>query len=98
LTAILALNDAMAAGVLAALREELDRAVPAEVSVIGFDDLPQAADLHPALTTVRLPLEEIGERAMRLILEDEARLETTPRSVHIQATLIVRASTGAAAV
>jgi len=108
LTAILALNDMMAAGVLAALREDLRRPVPAEVSVIGFDDLPQAADLHPALTTVRLPLEEIGERAMRLILEDEERPEPdggehrngvqlggTPRSVHVPAVLVVRASTGA---
>ena len=117
-TAILALNDVMAAGVLAALRDDLHRAVPAEVSVIGFDDLPQAADLHPALTTVRLPLEEIGERAMRLILED-AELPgrdaqdgwdgqagqdgqdgghpfDAPRSVHVPATLVVRASTGAA--
>lgn len=92
-TAILALNDLMAAGALAALREER-RAVPAQVSVIGFDDLPQAADLHPALTTVRLPLEEIGERALRLILEEEPGL--APRAVPVPATLVVRASTGPA--
>src|SRR5262249_28425681 len=71
-TAIFALNDLMAAGALAAVRDDLRRAVPRAVSVIGFDDLPQAADLHPALTTVRLPLEEIGERALRLILEEES--------------------------
>ncbi|MBS2964750.1 LacI family DNA-binding transcriptional regulator [Actinocrinis puniceicyclus] len=92
-TAILALNDLMAAGALAALREER-RAVPAEVSVIGFDDLPQAADLHPALTTVRLPLEEIGERALRLILEEEPGY--APRAVPVPATLVMRASTGPA--
>lgn len=93
-TAVLALNDLMAAGVLAALREDLRRRVPDEVSVIGFDDLPQAADLHPALTTVRLPLEEIGERALRLILEEQPGRE--PRRVPVPATLVVRASTGPA--
>jgi LacI family transcriptional regulator len=101
LTAVLALNDAMAAGVLAALREELGLAVPGRVSVVGFDDLPLAADLHPALTTVRLPLEEMGERAMRLILEereprdDFATVDGT-RGVPVPAQLVVRASTAAA--
>jgi LacI family transcriptional regulator len=93
-TAVLALNDLMAAGVLAALRDDLHRRVPQEVSVIGFDDLPQAIDLHPALTTVHLPLEEIGERALRLILEEEPGY--TPRAVPVEASLMVRASTGPA--
>lgn len=93
-TAIFALNDLMAAGVLAAVRDDQRRAVPHDVSVIGFDDLPQAADLHPALTTVRLPLEEIGERALRLILEEEPG--DAPRAVPVAATLVVRASTGPA--
>ncbi|MGH6657547.1 MAG: LacI family DNA-binding transcriptional regulator [Actinocrinis sp.] len=97
-TAILALNDLMAAGALAAARDELRLSVPGELSVVGFDDLPQAADLNPALTTVRLPLEQIGESALRLILEDQAAVgdgAPAPRTVLIPATLVVRASTAA---
>lgn len=96
-TAIFALNDLMAAGVLAAVHDASGgarRAVPRDVSVVGFDDLPQAADLHPALTTVRLPLEEIGERALRLIVAEEPG--GAPRAVPVPATLVVRASTGPA--
>jgi LacI family transcriptional regulator len=67
ITALIALNDLMAAGTLAAAKE-LGRRVPEDLSVIGFDDVPFAADLSPALTTVRLPLREMGERAMKLLL------------------------------
>jgi LacI family transcriptional regulator len=94
-TAILALNDLMAGGVLAALRDDLGHAVPGDVSLVGFDDLPQAADLYPALTTVRLPLEEIGARAMRLIVEAQPGGDA-PREVPVPAALVLRASTAAA--
>jgi LacI family transcriptional regulator len=67
LTAIIALNDSMAVGALAVLRVR-GLAVPDRVSVVGFDDMPIARDLTPALTTVRLPLVEMGERAMSLAL------------------------------
>jgi LacI family transcriptional regulator len=90
-TAIIALNDLMAAGVLAAAREA-GRAVPAELSVIGFDDLPFAADLGPALSTVRLPLRQMGERAMELLLADPGP-EPEPRTVTVPTELVVRAST-----
>jgi LacI family transcriptional regulator len=74
LTAIVALNDSMAVGALAELRDRGVR-VPEDVSVIGFDDMPIAADVSPALTTVRLPLVEMGVRAMMLALADD---ESTP--------------------
>jgi LacI family transcriptional regulator len=80
LTAIVALNDAMAVGALALLRARGVR-VPEEVSVIGFDDMPIAADVTPALTTVRLPLVELGVRAMTLALDPATegdRVETLP--------------------
>jgi LacI family transcriptional regulator len=67
LTAVLALNDSMAVGALAVLRER-GIAVPGLVSVTGFDDMPIARDVTPALTTVRLPLVQMGERAMSLAL------------------------------
>ncbi|MCW3840985.1 LacI family transcriptional regulator [Micromonospora yasonensis] len=80
LTAVVALNDAMAVGALGVLRERGTR-VPVEVSVVGFDDMPIAADVTPALTTVRLPLAALGARAMTLALdpaEDRDRVETLP--------------------
>jgi len=84
-TGIVALNDSMAVGALAALREAGRR-----VAVIGFDDMPIARDVTPSLTSVRLPLTELGERAMRLAL-GEAGAE--PRVVHVAAELVRREST-----
>jgi LacI family transcriptional regulator len=84
-TAIFALNDLMAVGALFALRS-LDRT---EISVVGFDDLPVAVDVTPALTTIRLDLVEMGASAMRLVLDDQPPGRTVPAP----ATLITRAST-----
>jgi LacI family transcriptional regulator len=89
-TAVFALNDPTAVGVMAALRDELGRRVPDEVSVVGFDDVPAALDVTPTLTTVRLPLEEMGERAMRLLLDAPGH---APRTVRIKAEVVARAST-----
>ncbi len=66
-TAILAATDVIAAGALQALREEGLR-VPEDVAVAGYDDIPLAADLYPALTTVHVPQEELGRAAIRLAL------------------------------
>ena len=71
LTALVALNDSMAIGALALLRSR-GIAVPGRVSVVGFDDMPIAQDVTPALTTVRLPLSDMGARAMTLALESRA--------------------------
>jgi LacI family transcriptional regulator len=96
ITALIALNDLMAAGVLAAAHEA-GRRVPEDLSVVGFDDLPFAADLNPALTTVRLPLREMGERAMQLLLAAPTDEQAPPQTVDVPAELVVRASTAAAA-
>ena len=93
ITALLALNDLMAAGALAAAAE-LGLRVPDEVSVVGFDDVPFAVDLSPALTTVRLPLREMGERAMRLLMTADPGAPHT--SVELPTHLVVRASSGPA--
>jgi len=66
-TAILAATDVVASGALLALREAGVR-VPDDVAVAGYDDIPLAADLYPALTTVRVPHEELGSAAVRLAL------------------------------
>jgi LacI family transcriptional regulator len=89
LTAIFALNDVMAVGVLSALRDDLKLSVPDEVSVVGFDDIPLTADVQPALSTVHLPLEEIGRHGMRLLLGDPA---PATRTVRVPVSLVQRAS------
>jgi LacI family transcriptional regulator len=91
LTAIAALNDSMAIGALAMLRFR-GIAVPGQVSVIGFDDMPIARDVTPALTTVRLPLADIGARAMILALDPVAE-RTGPRVEEVPAELVRRDST-----
>jgi LacI family transcriptional regulator len=63
-TAIFAANDIVAAGVYAALRER-GLSIPGDISVVGYDDVPVAVELRPALTTVRVPLEELGRAAVR---------------------------------
>ena len=76
-TAIVALSDEMAIGALATLRRRGVR-VPADVSLTGFDDIPSAADLEPPLTTVRIALDQVGERAMRLAVEDGMNHKIVP--------------------
>ncbi|MBY8880829.1 LacI family DNA-binding transcriptional regulator [Actinacidiphila acidipaludis] len=89
-TAIVAANDTVALGVCAALRDQ-GRSIPGDVSVAGFDDLPFSVDAAPALTTVRIPLQEAGARAGRLVMGRQAPppggLSTIPTE------LMVRAST-----
>src|SRR5439155_15847007 len=71
-TAIFALNDAMAIGVLVALREDLGLSVPADVSVVGFDDIAPTRDVQPARPTPHIPLEEVGRHGMRFLLSEPA--------------------------
>ena len=89
-TAIFALNDAMAIGVLAELRRRRI-AVPGRVSLAGFGDIPFASDVTPALTTVRLPMNDMGAEAVRLTLKVRSRRS---RRRPLPADVIVRASTG----
>ena len=77
-------------GLLAAFRERRIR-VPEEVSVVGFDDLPTAAYLHPALTTVRQPLEQVGELCVQVLLS--AISGESPSLQALPPTLVVRHST-----
>ncbi|MCC7487269.1 MAG: substrate-binding domain-containing protein [Burkholderiales bacterium] len=90
-TAVICGNDALALGALA---ECLDRriAVPAELSITGFDDMEIAAVVTPALTTVRFPAAEIGALAARHLLARLAGQEVAPRT-ELQVELIVRGST-----
>jgi DNA-binding LacI/PurR family transcriptional regulator len=66
-TAILCVNDQMALGVIRAM-SEAGRPVPRDVSVVGFDDIPEAEFFGPPLTTVRQDFNELGRRALRLLV------------------------------
>ena len=91
-TAVFALNDPMAAGALRAA-QELGLQVPDEVSIVGFNDVPIASDTNPPLTTVRLPLREMGRRALEAAFDqDDATAE--PQSVVLDVQLIERGSAG----
>jgi LacI family transcriptional regulator len=90
LTAIVAANDTVALGVCAALRDQGLR-IPEDVSVAGFDDLPFSVDAVPALTTVRIPLQEAGARAGRLVMGRQAPPPGGLATVRTE--LMVRAST-----
>ncbi|GAA2479101.1 LacI family DNA-binding transcriptional regulator [Winogradskya humida] len=89
-TAIVALNDAMAIGVLSALRAR-GISVPERMSVVGFDDVSVAADLAPSLTTVRLPMMDMGRMALELALKPAA---ARPRRRATGQTLMIRDSSG----
>jgi len=69
-TAVVAATDMVAAGALTALHEA-GLSVPRDVSLAGYDDIPFARDLHPALTTVHVPYEELGRLAVRTALGRE---------------------------
>jgi DNA-binding LacI/PurR family transcriptional regulator len=90
-TAIFASNDQMALGLLHAVRDAgLD--VPRDVSIVGFDDIPEAAHFWPPLTTVRQDFAELGRRCVELLLGAEEAEHTS-----ILPELVVRASSGPAA-
>jgi DNA-binding LacI/PurR family transcriptional regulator len=90
-TAVFAANDQMALGLIHALGDS-GRSVPREVSVVGFDDLPEAAHFSPPLTTVRQDFSELGRRAMCLI-ERVLSGDSTASDPLVPAQLIVRTST-----
>lgn len=94
-TAVFAGNDQMALGFMHACRDSgLD--VPGDISVVGFDDIPEAAHFSPPLTTVRQNFAEIGRRAISLLLS-ELGGGVGQNHDQIAPELIVRASTAAPA-
>jgi len=91
-TAIFARTDRLAIGVMRAAWE-LSIAIPDDLSIVGYDDEPDAKFLRPALTTVRQPQYEMGVRAALLLFERIRNQDLPPRQVIIQPKLIVRETT-----
>ena len=93
-SALFCANDGMAMGALLALHQA-GIAVPDEVAVVGFDDLPASEYAYPPLTTVRQPIYEKGVRAADMIIDQvEGRVDEV-QHVELPAELVVRASCGA---
>jgi DNA-binding LacI/PurR family transcriptional regulator len=94
-TAVFASNDQMALGLTHAIREAgLD--VPRDISIVGFDDIPEAAHYAPPLTTVRQDFRELGRRCVDLLLGRSDEEDASVADTSIVPELIVRASTGVA--
>ncbi|MES2262997.1 MAG: LacI family DNA-binding transcriptional regulator [Pseudomonadota bacterium] len=94
-TAIFAGNDDMAFGAIDAVRAQGLR-VPEDISVIGFDDIPTAAQVHPALTTLRQPLAEISEAAVRELMRRITGADGQQHRIEFPCELVVRDSTARA--
>jgi LacI family transcriptional regulator len=92
--AIFASNNLMALGCLRALHERGVN-IPDEVALVGFDDMPWAEDLNPALTAVAQPSYEMGNQALELLLKRISRPSAPYRKIILQPQLIVRKSSGA---
>jgi LacI family transcriptional regulator len=93
-TAVFAANDAMAVGLLGALRDA-GVTVPGDMAVVGFDDIAIARYLSPPLTTVSVDMSELGRRAVQLLLESFGSVEVASgRREVLPGRLVVRESCG----
>ncbi len=96
-TALFAYNDIAAIGSIWAFREAGLR-VPEDISIVGFDDIPGAAYANPGLTTVRQPLQKMGQIAAQTVVDQiEGRGEYVPE-IAIEPEFVIRQSTGPAPV
>ena len=91
-TAIIAANSVSAVGAMAAVRTCRAWTVPGDISIVGLHDIPQAAYLNPPLTTVRMPLAELGSRSVDLLLSMIAGTAGDDMMVATPPELIVRGS------
>lgn len=90
-TAIFAANDDMAAGAIK-LAHKLNRKIPADVAIAGFDDIPAAEQIWPGLTTVRQPIEAMASQAAQLLLQRIKNAEAPLSHPRVKSQLIQRES------
>jgi len=91
-TAIFASNDVMAMGVMDAVRNQGLR-IPDDISIVGFDNIPQSAMVYPPLTTVQQPLEQMGRVATQMLLGILKKTEKETSRIELPTELIIRSST-----
>jgi DNA-binding LacI/PurR family transcriptional regulator len=92
-TAVFVANDQMALGLLRRLHEA-GVEIPQAISVVGFDDVPEASYFTPPLTTVRQDFAEIGRLSFQLLLGEVGGGTRSSRHETVPSTLVVRESTG----
>ena len=91
--AIFAANDAMAIGALSALREA-GAGVPDEIAVAGFDDIPIARHMSPPLSSVHVPIADLGERATEILIAGLTNSRYPPRHETLRTSIVIRGSCG----
>ena len=91
-TAIFACNDAMAIGVMQYLKERRIK-IPKSISLIGFDDIESDLSVDPPLTTIRVPMVDMGMEVMRLMSDILQQKMKSPRKVLMPVELVIRKST-----
>jgi DNA-binding LacI/PurR family transcriptional regulator len=92
-TAIFAANDHVALGIMRAMAEH-GRAIPGDVSLVGFDDVPESEYFHPALTTIRQEFAEVGRQALRLLQEQLRAGTRSAASVLVEPVVVDRQTAG----
>lgn len=93
-TAVFAANDQMALGVLRGMHES-GRSVPSQVSVVGFDDMPESDSFWPPLTTVHQEFDAVGRRAVEILLAEIEGGAVEASTTMVPTRLVVRGSTAA---
>lgn len=91
--AVFVASDTMAIGALRALQVANWR-VPEDIAVVGFDDIPAAARQHPPLTSVRQPIQQLGDTAVQVLLEKIRNPQQGPQHILFPPALMIRSSCG----
>ncbi|MGD2206341.1 MAG: LacI family DNA-binding transcriptional regulator [Anaerolineae bacterium] len=91
--AVFVASDSMALGAMRALRE-VQKRVPDEVAIVGFDDMPQAATADPPLTTIRQPIQRAGVLAVEMLIDILKNGAEPARRIILPIELVIRASCG----
>lgn len=92
-TAVYGMNDMMALGAMAAIREAGLR-IPEDIAVVGYDDMRFSRFTAPPLTTVHAPEKELGEKAGKLLLDLILERSVQERQLYLESTLVIRESCG----
>ncbi len=93
MSAVFAANDSLAAGAMKAIMQKGLR-IPEDISVVGFDDIDLAFQIHPGVTTVRVPKQKMGQMATKRLLEIIKDKKQKPVDLTVSVELVIRESTG----
>jgi DNA-binding LacI/PurR family transcriptional regulator len=92
-SAVFAANDHVALGIMRAMAEH-GRSIPGDVSLVGFDDVPESGYFHPGLTTIRQEFAEVGREALRLLLGQLQAGARSAASVLVEPVVVARQTVG----